>query len=135
MLYEFLKSNPMRLAEMFPREFVRGLADSEGSACLVRKKMRLGRTYIYPKVSISNNNVGLLLEVKKLLMGLGIEAGVYLSKEGKGMRKTNYELDIAKKDFVLKFFGLIGFSINRKRGVFKNYFQTVKTEAIVLLLV
>jgi intein-encoded DNA endonuclease-like protein len=135
MLYEFLKNNPMQLAEMFPREFVRGLADSEGSACLVRKRMKLGRTYIYPKVSISNNNVGLLLEVKKRLMGLGIEARVYLSKEGKGTRKTNYELDIAKRDFVLKFSKLIGFSINRKREVFENYFQTVKTEAIVMPLV
>ena len=124
MLYEFLKSDPTWLAEVFPNEFVRGFADSEGSASVVRRKTRSGGTYIYPKVSMSNNNLKLLLEVKKLLAGLEIEAGVYLSKKEGGKRKPNYTLDIVKKKSVHKFIKLIGFSIARKLDVPKNYFQT-----------
>lgn len=126
MLYEFLKSDPMWLAEMFPKEFIRGFADSEGGASLVRKKRRSGITYVYPKVSISNGDLGLLLEVKKLLAGLGIKAGVYLSKEGKGTRKPSYELYMARKESVIKFAKLVGFNLARKRKIFESYFQTMK---------
>ena len=122
MLYQFLKGAPTWLAEMFPKEFVRGVADSEGSASVVKKKTKSGGVYVYPKVSISNSDLGLLVWVKKLLMGLGIKAGVYLSKEGEGTRKPSYELDIARKESVFKFAELIGFNISRKHEVLKGYF-------------
>lgn len=133
MLYGFLKGNPMWLAETFPNEFVKGLADSEGCASLVKKTTSPGNTRVYPKVSISNNDLELLLEVKKLLAVLGIRAGVYLSKEGKGTRKPSYELYMARKESVLKFAKLVGFNIARKRGVLESYFQTMKPSNLIQL--
>ena len=114
-LWEFLVSRSttqlIRIAEKFPRWFLRGLFDAEGSSS--------------SGVEFSNTNLVLIKEVSRLLRSLGINHKIKLKiKKGQKVkirnklyiaRKNLYTIRISRKEDIRKFATLVGFGIKRKQ--------------------
>lgn len=120
-LFMFLKQPEEKLfkvAKEYPREFLRGFFDSEGSVVWYEPRKSL-------VISASNYDVDILNFCKELLQELGIYSKIYLTKR-QGMpivirgeryyyNNNLYELRILRRKSVLKFYEEIGFIIFRKR--------------------
>lgn len=143
-LYYFLKNLKVDFekvkpfAEKFPKEFIQGLADSEGCPLISARKNFLVRVC----VAVSTNKE-LLLFVKKLLWKkFFIKSNFYLSKKagitdsiinGRSITRSKnlYALQISNFDNVKKFSKEIGFSIQRKnQKLFDAIFALSDTSVI-----
>lgn len=125
-LHDFLSQNLDTLKpfiEAFPADFIRGLADSEGSVSLIKNRK-------YPNskwgvVRIRNTNLTLLQYVQELLKRLfNINSKIYISaKKGSAKNKKDvWELVIQKREDLLAFSEFINFNLERKK---KKLNQTV----------
>lgn len=129
LLYNFLKRDLNYLKpfiERFPKEFIQGVADSEGTASVSVYKHRGQLRFDVRTVVAFNASNRLLTYVKFLLKKFfNIESNLTLySKAGrintmKGRiivtTKNNYMLGISKYNHVKRFNKLIGFSVQRKQ--------------------
>jgi len=114
-LWEFLTMHSMEeiieIAKAYPKEFLRGLFDAEGSSSKT-------------SISFSNTNQLLIKTVKNLLKFFGMKAKIRISiKKGQKVKiresfyvakKDVYVVYIYGKDNIEKFSKEIGFSIKRK---------------------
>lgn len=109
----------LKLAFVFPREFLRGFFDAEGHVGVGVSK------YLVLFVGAENSNKPLLLRIMRLLkLALGIESLVHRKRrEGSvkiirgnafTMKQSSYSLIIGRIDDVKKFAASVGFSIHRK---------------------
>lgn len=123
----FLKGPKERLfevARMYPREFLRGFFDSEGSAIVSKNRAR---------IEASNYDLEVLKLCRELLKELDIHSKIYKTKR-KGqtavIRGETYQyssdlftLMIYRKDSVYKYTADVGFSIKRKQDKLLKYFK------------
>lgn len=103
-LFDFLKGKKVRefkpIIDLYPAEFIRGFADSEGG---------VSDNHGTPQIRIYNTNLELLCFIRDLLGNrFNIESSIYKAK-------SVYVLDIAGKDDAYKFTSRIGFNIRRKQ--------------------
>ncbi len=125
-LYMFLKQPKEKLFEIareFSKEFLRGFFDSEGSVSWDRKRKKLS-------VRACNYDLELLYFVQELLALLNIHSKIYVqAREGKIVKIRNkyysykqnlYSIDIYRREAVIKFARIIGFTISRKAEKLKN---------------
>ncbi|MCD6144048.1 LAGLIDADG family homing endonuclease [Thermococcus sp.] len=129
-LYMFLKQPKERLFEIakeYPKEFLRGLFDSEG--CVYLEPTNKKVSY----VSIHNYDLEVLEFSKGLLASLGIHSKIRLSKKAgtpvmiRGEQyfyKNNlYELRIYRIESVKKFAREVGFTISRKQNKLEEWLK------------
>lgn len=121
------------IIEKYPAEFIRGLADSEGSIFRTHKERR----YHSYTVKISNTNLALLKYVKELLMKhFSINTNLSLNNR-KGSfhtyrnhlfltRKDCYTLKFGRKSYILAFAKNIGFSIKRKSALLNKAIAEIR---------
>ncbi|ASJ14201.1 LAGLIDADG family homing endonuclease [Thermococcus radiotolerans] len=125
-LFMFLKGPKEKLFEVaraYPKEFLRGFFDSEGTVIFSKKSKML-------YVSASNYDTEVLRLCQDLLDGLKIHSKIYLHQKkgtpvnirGKIYHYSNdlYEIRIHRRDSVLKYLQNIGFSISRKQAKLEN---------------
>ena len=125
-LFRFLVGPRDRLFEVaraYPREFLRGFFDSEGSAVVSKSRV---------KVLASNYDIEVLRLCQNLLEGLGIHSKIYKTKHkgqpvvirGKQYRYNSdlFTLTINRKESVYRYTREVGFSISRKQNKLLNYF-------------
>ncbi|ALM75016.1 LAGLIDADG family homing endonuclease [Thermococcus barophilus] len=119
-LYMFLnqpKEELFEVAKEYPREFLRGFFDSEGSVIWYEPRKSL-------VISAFNYDFDILNFCKELLQDFGIRSKIYLTKK-RGMpivirgeqyyyNNNLYELRILRRKSVLKFYKEIKFTIFRK---------------------
>jgi len=118
--------------EAYPREFLRGFFDAEGSAWIIDRKNKrkrvihngrehfVNRRSVEPVVSFGNTDKGLLEYVRELLTRLGIFPAPKLGKSKGNFGKNPkicYNLHIYRKASVERFMRLVGSSIPRKNLV------------------
>jgi len=129
-LFMFLKGPKERLfeiARVYPREFLRGFFDSEGSAIVYPNRVR---------VEASNYDLEVLELCKELLERLGIHSKIYKTKR-KGqtvvIRGKEYQynsdlftLRIYRQDSVYRYTVEVGFTIQRKQTPLLQYFKLLK---------
>ncbi len=103
----------INISEKYKKKFLRGIYDSEGC---VPKDVKARR------IIITNQNKILLQFCKDLLSDLGIKSGKIIINHKKGdmhgyghYKKNYYELNICKKENLIKFKDLIKFNIKRKQ--------------------
>ncbi|NJD99341.1 DNA endonuclease [Thermococcus sp. LS1] len=120
-LFMFLKGPKERLSKTagtYPKEFLRGFFDSEGTVVFNRKSRTL-------YVSASNYDLDVLTLCEELLKRLDIDSKIYLHR-GKGtpvnirgkMYQYNsdlYRITIQRRRSVFNFYRAVGFSIQRKQ--------------------
>lgn len=129
-LFMFLKGPKEQLfeiARVYPREFLRGFFDSEGSVFVDKKDPR--RT----TVVADNYNTEVLKLCKELLRTLGIHSTIYLVKKkgtkvmirGQEYQYNNdlYRISIHRKTSVARFAEKIGFSISRKQEKLETFLE------------
>lgn len=110
-LYEFLKGSPLKVAEDFPEDFLRGFFDSEGWIDYPFKSK-----YWYAiRVCCSNSDKDIIEFVQKLLFNIGIISRIYVREKMKNATKTHYVLRIHRLENIEKFANFVGFSIKRKK--------------------
>ncbi|ASJ03129.1 hypothetical protein A3L09_07620 [Thermococcus profundus] len=125
-LYLYLKSPKERLfnvAMEYPREFLRGFFDSEGSVIFTRNRIR---------VEACNYDGEVLEFCQELLNGLGIYSRIYKTKRkgqpvvirGKQYRYTSdlFTLKIYRVESVYRYMHEVGFSISRKQNKLIDFF-------------
>lgn len=125
---DFEKAKPF--IEAFPADFIRGLADSEGTACVYVAKEKL-----LLRIDIANStNFSLLVYVQELLKKIfKIETKLLLAKkagerdsviDGRVITRTKnvYRLTVRTTSGSYEFFQKIGFTIHRKMGRLQDYF-------------
>lgn len=124
---DFEKARPF--IEEFPAEFVRGLADSEGTA-----SVSVGKASLYLQIHVAVSTNFQLLNYVKDLLSRKFEIESKLDKvhfagqtdsviNGRLITRTKdvYRLTIPRKNAMLKFSELIGFAIWRKQVKIKDY--------------
>ncbi|WP_461862836.1 LAGLIDADG family homing endonuclease [Thermococcus sp.] len=124
-LFTFLKGPKEKLFEVanaYPREFLRGFFDSEGSAIVSRRKAR---------VEACNYDFDVLKLCQELLAGLGIHSKIYKTKRkgqpvvirGKQYRYNSdlFTLTIYRRESVYRYTRNIGFTIPRKQDKLLEY--------------
>ena len=120
-LFRFLtgpREGLFEVANAYPREFLRGFFDSEGTVVFDRKSRTL-------HVSASNYDLDVLTLCEELLERLGIDSKIYLHRRkgtpvnirGKMYQYNSdlYRITIQRRRSVLNFYREIGFSIQRKQ--------------------
>ncbi len=125
-LFRFLTEPRERLFEVagaYPREFLKGFFDSEGSAVVSKGRV---------KVLASNYDIEVLRLCQNLLEGLGIHSKIYKTKHkgqlvvirGKQYRYNSdlFTLTINRKESVYRYTREVGFSITRKQNKLLSYF-------------
>jgi len=125
-LFMFLRGPKERLFEVgraYPRKFLRGFFDSEGTVIFSKNSKML-------YVSASNYDTEVLRLCQDLLDGLKIHSKIYLHRKkgtpvnirGRIYHYSNnlYEIRIHRRDSVLKYLQNIGFSISRKQAKLEN---------------
>ncbi|NJE31006.1 DNA endonuclease [Thermococcus sp. 18S1] len=129
-LFMFLKGpkeHLFEIARVYPREFLRGFFDSEGSAIVYPNRAR---------VEASNYDLEVLELCKELLERLGIHSKIYKTKR-KGqtvvIRGKEYQynsnlftLRIYRQDSVYRYTVEVGFTIQRKQTQLLQYFKLLK---------
>jgi len=117
LLFEFLSSwNSIReTAERYPREFIGGFADAEGSPVVsVGRSRRVLGVYV---VMVNTNRV--LLNLVRTLMraNFAIRSNVFLERKRHRMwsKLPCYHLTIGRREDQRRFAGTIGFGIQRKQ--------------------
>ncbi len=108
----------LKLASVFPREFLRGFFDAEGHVDVGVSK------YFKLRVGAENSDMKLLTKVRRLLGKLKVPSRIYRKRregtvktirgESFVMRRTSYAVDIGRLSAVKIFAREIGFSIERK---------------------
>ncbi|WP_456395721.1 LAGLIDADG family homing endonuclease [Thermococcus sp.] len=129
-LFMFLKGPKERLFEVagaYPKEFLRGFFDSEGSAIVYPNRAR---------VEASNYDLEILELCKELLERLGIHSKIYKTKRkgqtvvirGKEYRYNSdlFTLRIYQQDSVYRYTVEVGFSIQRKQILLLQHFKLLK---------
>ena len=130
-LFMFLKGPKERLfevARVYPKEFLRGFFDSEGSAIVYPNRAR---------VEASNYDLEVLELCKELLQRLDIHSKIYKTKR-KGqtvvIRGKEYQynsdlftLTIYQQDSVYRYTVEVGFTIQRKQTPLLQYFNSPNT--------
>ncbi|AEC51843.1 hypothetical protein PNA2_0927 [Pyrococcus sp. NA2] len=128
-LYMFLskpKEELLRIAEMFPREFIRGFFDSEGYVFVDPKDPRMAY------ISVWNYDRELLEICRRLLLNnFNIHSTIFLKREknseviirGKVCKYNGdlYELRIYRRESVKAFGERIGLTIDRKWRALKSF--------------
>jgi len=106
-LYDFFtnKDKMLEYANKYPKSFIRGFFDAEGSVELYKRRRG---NYSY-RISIYNNDVELLRLIHEKLLTIGIRSHLYRDKRG------HYFLAICDKASIKRFAILVGSSIERKR--------------------
>jgi len=102
--------------EAFPRDFLRGFFDAEGSAWIVDRKTNI-RDYVEPVVKYCNTDKELMDYVRYLLVSLDIHPApkMFVTKGNLCEDpKPCYNLHIYRLDSVRRFMDIIGSSIGRK---------------------
>ncbi|NJF25928.1 LAGLIDADG family homing endonuclease [Thermococcus sp. Bubb.Bath] len=125
-LYLYLKGSKERLFEVatkYPREFLRGFFDSEGSAIITRNRIR---------VEACNYNKEVLEFCQELLNGLDIYSKIYRTKRkgqpvvirGEQYHYTSdlFTLKIYRLESVYRYMREVGFTISRKQNKLINFF-------------
>ncbi len=120
-LFRFLTGPKERLfdvAKAYPREFLRGFFDSEGTVVFNKKSRTL-------HVSASNYDLEVLTLCEELLKKLDIDSRIYLHRRkgtpvnirGKMYRYNSdlYRITIQRRASIFNFYKEIGFSIQRKQ--------------------
>ena len=120
-LFRFLtgpREGLFEVAKAYPREFLRGFFDSEGTVVFNRKSRAL-------HVSASNYNLEVLTLCKELLKKLDIDSRIYLHRRkgtpvnirGKMYQYNSdlYRISIQRRRSVFNFCREVGFSIQRKQ--------------------
>ena len=120
-LFRFLtgpREGLFEVAKAYPREFLRGFFDSEGTVVFNRKSRAL-------HVSASNYDLEVLTLCKELLKKLDIDSRIYLHRRkgtpvnirGKMYRYNSdlYRVVVQRRRSVLNFYREVGFSIPRKQ--------------------
>ncbi|USS41145.1 DNA endonuclease [Thermococcus aggregans] len=128
-LYQLLKRSKevlFEIARNHPTAFLKGFFDSEGTFNFDSKRR-------YGYLSASNYDMGVLEFCRELLKDLGIESRITLTKKkgtkvkiwGKEYEYSSdlYEIRIYRKENILKFYQLIGFTILRKQQLLKEYLE------------
>ena len=87
----------------YPKEFLQGIFDAEGSVTMIRGKS--------PRITLSNTDLKLLQICQDLLNKLGISSRI--EKENK-KGKISWRIVISRKKDIVEFQKKIGFSIIRK---------------------
>jgi DNA endonuclease len=108
----------LKLAFVYPSEFLRGFFDAEGHVDVCASK------YFKLSVGVENSNRWLLTRVKLLLNQLDIASRLYRKREAGSikvirnesflMKRTSHSLVIGKMDDVKRFAMVVDFSIHRK---------------------
>jgi intein-encoded DNA endonuclease-like protein len=130
-LYTFLKQPKEKLFEIareYPREFLRGFFDSEGSVGWDRKRKKLS-------VKACNYDLELLQFVQELLASLGIHSKIYVqAREGRRVKIRDkyysykqdfYCIDIYRREAVAEFAKIVGFTISRKAEKLKSCLESL----------
>ena len=125
-LFRFLTGSRERLFEVakaYPREFLRGFFDSEGSAVVSKGRV---------KVVASNYDIEVLRFCQNLLEGREIHSKIYKTKRrgqpvmirGKQYKYNSdlFTLTINQKESVYRYTREVGFSIPRKQNKLLSYF-------------
>jgi len=109
----------------FRIRFLKGIYDAEGCITVRRRN-----GHVYPRVFLTNSDVGLIRVVRRMLRSLGIETTLELNTRAgrqkviRGRRTTTrqdvYNICIGRQQLVLKFAKLIGFRIIRKRALLRE---------------
>ncbi len=120
-LFRFLtgpRKGLFEVAKAYPREFLRGFFDSEGTVVFNRKSRAL-------HVSASNYDLDVLTLCKELLKKLDIDSRIYLHRRkgtpvnirGKMYQYNSdlYRISIQRRRSVFNFYREVGFSIQRKQ--------------------
>lgn len=126
-LFMFLKGPKERLfdvARAYPREFLRGFFDSEGSVIVTKNRIR---------VEACNYDWEVLELCRKLLDNLGIHSKIYKTKQkgqtvairGKEYRYTSdlFTIKIYRIASVYRYMQEVGFTISRKQNKLLNFFK------------
>ncbi|NJE60974.1 LAGLIDADG family homing endonuclease [Thermococcus sp. 21S7] len=129
-LFMFLKGPKEKLFEVgreYPREFLRGFFDSEGSVYVNTKDPRRAA------VVADHYNTEVLKLCKELLGTLGIHSTIYLVKKkgtkvmirGQEYQYNNdlYRISIHRRTSVARFAEKIGFSISRKQEKLETFLE------------
>ncbi|NJE10123.1 LAGLIDADG family homing endonuclease [Thermococcus sp. MAR1] len=130
-LFMFLKGPKERLfevARMYPKEFLRGFFDSEGTVVFNKKSRSV-------QISAANYDLNVLTLCKELLHGLEIDSRIYLHRK-KGTpvnirgRMYQYKYDlyrimIQRRQSVSNFYKNVGFSIVRKQLKLKDALEAI----------
>lgn len=125
-LFRFLtgpREGLFEVAGAYPRKFLRGFFDSEGSAVVSKGRV---------KVLASNYDIEVLRLCQNLLEGLGIHSKTYKTKHkgqlvvirGKQYRYNSdlFTLTINRKESVYRYTREVGFSITLKQNKLLSYF-------------
>ncbi|WP_297495878.1 LAGLIDADG family homing endonuclease [Thermococcus sp.] len=125
-LFRFLtgpREGLFEVAKAYPREFLRGFFDSEGSVVVSKGRV---------KVLASNYDIEVLRLCQNLLEVLGIHSKIYKTKHkgqpvvirGKQYRYNSdlFTLTINRKESVYRYTREVGFSIPRKQNKLLSYF-------------
>lgn len=86
----------------YPKEFIRGFYESEGSLSVCKG---------WSRILIGNDSLPLILFTKELLKLIGISAKVYTCKG------QHYKLHIGRKEEVLRFFNVVNPCIKKMGGI------------------
>jgi intein-encoded DNA endonuclease-like protein len=126
-LYLYLKGPKERLFKVameYPREFLRGFFDSEGSVIVSGNRIR---------VEACNYDREVLGFCRELLNGLGIHSKIYTTKRkrqpvvirGKQYHYTSdlFTLEIYRIESVYRYMQEVGFTISRKQYKLLNFFK------------
>ncbi len=133
-LYMFLsrpKEKLFNIVRTYPREFLRGFFDSEGSAIVYQNRAR---------VEASNYDLEILELCRELLKEFEINSKIYKTKR-KGQpvvirdkvyfyNSDLFTIVISQKDSVYRYLLNIGFSIERKKNKLLEYFQDSVVEQL-----
>jgi intein-encoded DNA endonuclease-like protein len=120
--------NLVDTVSVYPFDFVRGFADSEGSIYWD------GRNKKGLRIGIVNTNQLLIEKISQLLTRLSIQNKIYPRKPQYHTYQKSYLLSIYKVGAVQKFMEKIGFSIKRKKEVYdkrlKKFGEKLKSDTL-----
>ena len=130
------KKERWMLAKEYPKHYLRGIFDSEGSV-IVQESYTSNAPALDCRIVLYNTDLELLMFVQKLLAEQGYESKIYKVYDAVGYakfpegyfprRKAEYALTITKRENVKRFANEIGFTIRRKQERLQRYVTLYET--------